>query len=106
MIPIRNLRRAKRVMWSTRATLRQRVLLLKLKIYADKERDLIGERDNFLENTCRFFEEDYETLDRYDEKLEDLRAEIMRYLEKAVALGLEDVDIVALNREEYCFDQQ
>ena len=84
------------------ATLRQRILLHRLMGYAKKEKELnqllIYFSDPNYNNTP---EEAPPLIDTCYEELEKLGTKIKKTLEKAVEIGMGDVDIINLNFAEY-----
>ena len=84
------------------ATLRQKFLLRRLMKYANEEKRLQG-IINSLEDSgsSNFYRQFRPFREMFYEKLEEIETKIKKDLQKAVEIGMDDVDVVKLNLNDY-----
>ena len=85
-----------------RATIRQRLLLWELNDYAKKEKKLERELGYFSDSgICPHPSQHLSLLEAKEKQLEGVRAQIRECLERAVEMGMENVEPISLNLPYY-----
>ena len=85
-----------------KATIKQRILLERLLMNSDRERELENAID-WIEGENLSYEDALMifNIDEYYQDLRHVNEKIIKNLQKAIEYGMGDVDLVALNYEDY-----